>query len=81
MYRVLEAPGKDPLKQAHAALDEAVRDAYGFGKKDSLAEVLALNREMLTRLGAMQPVTPPGIPACYPAQEKLVSQDRIALQP
>ena len=81
VYRVLEAPGKDPLKQAHAALDEAVRDAYGFGKKDSLAAVLALNREMLTRLGAMQPVTPPGIPACYPAQEELVSQDRIALQP
>jgi len=30
VYRTLELPGKNPLKDAHAALDAAVLDAYGF---------------------------------------------------
>ena len=30
VYRTLELPGKNPLKDAHAALDQAVLDAYGF---------------------------------------------------
>lgn len=81
VYRVLEAPGKDPLKQAHIALDEAVRDAYGFSKKDDpLAALLVLNRDVFARLGAMQPVTPPGIPTGYPKTDDLISQDRISLR-
>lgn len=81
VYRVLEAPGKDPLKQAHAALDEAVRDSYGFGKNDDpLAALLVLNRDVFARLGAMQSTTPPGIPDGYPKAEGLVSQDTITLR-
>jgi hypothetical protein len=30
LYRTLELPGKNPLKDAHAALDAAVLAAYGF---------------------------------------------------
>jgi len=30
LYRTLELPGQNPLKDAHAALDAAVLDAYGF---------------------------------------------------
>jgi hypothetical protein len=38
LYRTLELPGANPLKDAHAALDAAVMDAYGFSaKKDLLA--------------------------------------------
>jgi hypothetical protein len=29
-YRTLELPGKNPLKDAHAALDADALDAYGF---------------------------------------------------
>jgi hypothetical protein len=77
VYRVLEAPGKDPLKQAHTALDEAVRDAYGFDKKDDvLAALMGLNRDVFSRLGAMQHVTAPGVPSDYRADD-LNSQDRI----
>jgi hypothetical protein len=44
VYRTLELPGKHPLKDAHAALDEAVLAAYGFdAKKDLLAQLLELN--------------------------------------
>lgn len=78
VYRVLESPGKDPLKQAHAALDEAVRDAYGFSKKDdSLSALLALNSDVFERIGRMQSVTPPGVPGDYPTPDDLISEDRI----
>jgi SAM-dependent methyltransferase len=33
VYRTLELPGKNPLKDAHAALDAAVLAAYGFSAK------------------------------------------------
>lgn len=32
-YRTLDLPGKNPLKDAHAALDSAVLAAYGFDPK------------------------------------------------
>ena len=47
VYRTLELPGQNPLKDAHAALDVAVLTAYGFSaKKDLLAQLLALNLDM-----------------------------------
>ncbi len=33
LYRTLELPGANPLKDAHAALDTAVLIAYGFNAK------------------------------------------------
>jgi hypothetical protein len=33
LYRTLELPGANPLKDAHAALDAAVLAAYGFNPK------------------------------------------------
>ena len=45
LYRTLEPPGANPLKDAHAALDAAVLAAYGFSaKKDLLAQLLLLNQ-------------------------------------
>jgi SAM-dependent methyltransferase len=50
LYRTLELPGKNPLKDAHAALDAAVLAAYGFdAKKDLLSQLLDLNRAVATR--------------------------------
>jgi len=63
LYRTLELPGKNPLKDAHAALDAAVLDAYGFDpKSDLLAQLLALKLDVASRIAAGQPVTAPGIP-------------------
>ena len=50
LYRSLELPGEHPLKEAHAALDEAVGAAYGMTKgTDPLAFLLALNQEAAER--------------------------------
>jgi hypothetical protein len=74
LYRTLELPGANPLKDAHAALDAAVLAAYGFtAKKDLLAQLLELNLAVAQRLEKAEPVTFPGIPATFPKPETLIS--------
>jgi hypothetical protein len=78
VYRTLELPGKNPLKDAHAALDAAVLRAYGFDAKgDLLAQLLELNHKVAAREKKGEPVTPPGIPADYPNPDELVTDDCI----
>jgi len=78
LYRTLELPGANPLKDAHAALDTAVLAAYGFdAKKDLLAQLLALNLEVAAKIEAGEKVAAPGIPAGYPDAAKLVTADCI----
>ena len=80
VYRVLEAPGRDPLKDAHAALDAAVREAYGFPEdSDYLGSLLGLNRVVARRIDEGHKVQAPGIPAEFPQPGHLLSDDRIAL--
>jgi hypothetical protein len=72
---MLELPGANPLKDAHAALDAAVLAAYGFSaKKDLLAQLLELNLAVAQRLERAEPVTSPSIPATFPKPETFVSQ-------
>jgi len=78
LYRILELPGANPLKDAHAALDTAVLAAYGFSaKKDLLAQLLALNQEVAAKIEQGNPVTAPGVPQNYPDAKKLVTEDCI----
>jgi hypothetical protein len=78
VYRTLELPGKNPLKDAQAALDSAVLAAYGFSpKKDLLAQLLPLNLDVARREEAGEPVTAPGIPPGYPDPARLVTEDCI----
>jgi len=78
VYRTLELPGKNPLKDAHAALDKAVLDAYGFAaKKDLLAQLLELNLAVAKRIENKEDVTSPGLPSSYPDPTKLVTDDCI----
>jgi hypothetical protein len=78
LYRTLELPGANPLKDAHAALDTAVLAAYGFSaKRDLLAQLLALNLEVSARIERGEPVTAPGVPRNYPDPAKLVTPDCI----
>ncbi len=78
VYRTLELPGKNPLKDAHAALDAAVLDAYGFSPKaDLLAQLLALNLAVAARLDNNQPVTAPGLPPTFPNPKRLITDDCI----
>ena len=71
-------PGANPLKEAHAELDAAVLEAYGFSpKKDLLAQLLELNLEVAKRIDAGETVVAPGIPPDYPAPKKLITGDCI----
>jgi hypothetical protein len=78
LYRTLELPGANPLRDAHAALDTAVLAAYGFNaKKDLLAQLLALNQQVAAKIEKGEPVTAPGVPQNYPDAKKLVTEDCI----
>jgi hypothetical protein len=78
VYRTLELPGKNPLKDVHAALDAAVMAAYGFSpKRDLLAQLLKLNLDVAARIDAGEPVTAPGVPPTYPDPARLVTDDCI----
>ena len=79
VYRTLELPGKNPLKDAHAALDKAVLDAYGFSKrKDLLQQLLDLNRTIAARETDGEPVAAPGILASYTGdRDALITDDCI----
>jgi hypothetical protein len=64
-------PGANPLKDAHSALDAAVLTAYGFSaKRDLLAQLLALNQQVATKIEKGEPVMPPGVPKDYPDARK-----------
>lgn len=78
LYRTLELPGANPLKDAHAALDTAVLTAYGFSaKKDLLAQLLTLNQEVAAKIENGLPVTAPGVPKHFSDPKKLVTEDCI----
>ena len=80
LYRTLELPGRNPLKEAHAALDAAVLEAYGFdATKDLLKQLLDLNLEVTRRIERGQSVVAPGIPPSYPEDRRasLVTEDCI----
>ncbi|MGD0651672.1 MAG: DNA methyltransferase [Verrucomicrobiia bacterium] len=78
LYRTLELPGANPLKDAHTTLAAAVLAAYGFSaNKDLLAQLLALNLDVTKRTEAGNSVTAPGIPAGYTKSKDLVTEDCI----
>jgi len=78
LYRTLELPGKNPLKDAHAALDAAVLDAYGFNpRKDLLKQLLDLNLAVAKAIDKGDPVTAPGVPPSYGDPADLITEDCI----
>ena len=77
-WNVVELPGANPLKDAHAALDAAGLATYGFSaKKDLLAQLLALNLEVAQRIEKGEPVTSSGILTNYPKPDTFISEDCI----
>jgi hypothetical protein len=78
LYRTLELPGRNPLRDAHQWLDAAVRAAYGMGAKDDpLAFLLALNKAVAGRETQGQPVTAPGLPPCVTDPAPFVTTDCV----
>jgi hypothetical protein len=78
LYRTLENPGTNRLRDEHAALDSAVRAAYGAKEsEDTLAFLLRLNLELAEKETTGQHITPPGLAAFAPTGHDFVSPDCI----
>jgi len=78
LYRTLELPGANLLKDAHHRLDAAVRDAYGMGSKDdTLTFLLGLNEELAEKEVNGVPVVAPGLPPVVEEPQRFVTSDRV----
>jgi hypothetical protein len=80
LYKSLELPGANPLKDAQKALDNAVRAAYGMNASaDPLSFLLALNLSVYDAEQKGQPVQGPGVPLSVKNPTSLVTADCITL--
>jgi hypothetical protein len=80
LCRTLEEPGANPLRDAHAALDTAVRAAYAFpAKADPLAALLELNQARAAREKSGEPITPPGLPLPEAKRADFITGDCIVV--
>ncbi|OLE09436.1 MAG: hypothetical protein AUI36_41635 [Cyanobacteria bacterium 13_1_40CM_2_61_4] len=78
LYRTLELPGQNPLRDAHQELDAAVRAAYGMKpNEDPLAFLLALNHAVAEREKKGEPVVGPGLPPCVRDLAPLLTDDCV----
>lgn len=79
IYKLLEMPGKNELRELHTALDNAVILAYGFDPNgDMLAQLLSLNETIFHKEKAGESVLAPGIPPYYPNPQDLISEYAIS---
>lgn len=70
LYRSLEQPGNNPLRDAHEVLDRAVRDVYGIGYKEVGVEVLfELNNQIAQSEASSRKVVGPGPPLNYSVEK------------
>jgi hypothetical protein len=78
LYRTLDQPGDNPLRDAHARLDTAVRAAYGMpGDADPLAFLLELNLACAAKEKAGEKITPPGLPLPPAEHAEFITDDCI----
>jgi SAM-dependent methyltransferase len=78
LYRTLDEAGDNPLRNAHARLDAAVRAAYGMPEDvDPLAFLLELNLACAAKEKAGEKITPPGLPLPPDEHSEFVTNDCI----
>jgi hypothetical protein len=78
LYHTLEQPGDNPLPDAHARLDAAIRASYGMAEDaDPLAFLLELNPACAAKEKAGENITPPGLPLPRNEQSHFVTEDCI----
>lgn len=64
LYRTLDTPGKNPLRDAQEKLDAAVRAAYSMkANEDVLTFLLALNGQLADAEAKGKAIVGPGLPA------------------
>jgi hypothetical protein len=78
LYRMLELPGDNELKEAQEELDNATRAAYGVKKgADALVFLLALNAEVVALEVKGKKVQGPGLPDIINDPSAFISTDCI----
>jgi SAM-dependent methyltransferase len=78
LYRTLEQPGDNALRNAHARLDAAVRAAYAMpADADPLAFLLELNLACAAREKAGETITAPGLPLPSKDQDAFITDECI----
>jgi len=81
LYRLLEQPGKNPIKDLQANLDKAVMEAYGFNEdEDLLAQLLALNLQVAQNEKEEKPVQAPGLPSFVKNKAEYVSDNCVRFE-
>ena len=80
VYRSLDTPGQNPLRDAQEALDKAVREAYGMKPNDDmLGFLLKLNQKLAAKEAQGEEITAPGLPPSVRDSGKYITNDCIAL--
>ena len=78
LYRTLDLPGKNPLRDAQDELDDAVRSAYGMNARaDPLAFLLDLNHRLAAAEKAGTPIVGPGLPPCVTDPAAFITTDCV----
>jgi hypothetical protein len=81
LYRTLDQPGDNPLRDAHARLNATVRAAYGMSaESDPLMFLLDLNLACAAKEKAGAKITPPGLPMSSTEHASFVTPDCIKPQ-
>jgi hypothetical protein len=80
LYKTLETPGANKLRDAQAALDTAVRAAYGMNPdEDILAFLLKLNLELAAKEANGEKITPPGLPSIVDKPAEFITKDCVCI--
>lgn len=78
LYRTLEQPGDNSLRDAHGRLDAAVCTAYGMPSGgDTLTFLLDLNCSCAAREHAGQKITPPGLSLWTKDPSEFITNDCV----
>jgi hypothetical protein len=81
LYRTLESPGTNRLRDAQTALDSAVRDAYAMKDgEDTLAFLLAQNLELADKEAKGEQITPLGLPVPAGEATEFMSEDCVTVR-
>lgn len=80
LYRVAESDGTNSMKDAQAALDETVAEAYGMKVREQekpLAFLLALNQQLAAAEAAGEDILGPGLPPTVKSRRDYITDDCI----
>lgn len=82
LYRLLELPGNNPLRDVQRALDTAVAQAYGMTvvqSRNPLPFLLALNLRCAAQEATGDEITGPGVPPEFRDLASLLTNDSVGI--